>query len=305
MKRVSFAAAVAALALAGTSAMSGSAQAACSGHVSVGGFQFRCDTPLGSPPDPDTGLSGGGAQFNISLRTARGQVLSGKVTSPSIGFTCEGFPSGTSRRGVFHTSSLDCGTGSEGDALPAGRTVTGTWRLSTPSACTPGAILDLTQGDAPEAATPLACTTSGGSNGGGSRSLALNSVTATPRTFRLGSALPSASLAPPVGTTISFKLSAAARATLTFSQPKRGRRVRGRCRSLTSANRRNPRCTIPNVRGRLSLAARAGTNRVRFQGRLSRSRRLAPGRYTLTVRATDAAGNRSAAKSTTFTIVRG
>ena len=305
MKRASLAAAVVALALAGPAAMSGSAQAACSGHVTVGGFQLRCDTPLGSPPDPESGMLGDGAHFNIALRTARGQVLSGKVTSPSIGFTCEAFPSGTNRRGKFHTSSLDCGTGSEGDALPAGRTVTGTWRLSTPSACTPGAVLDLSQGDAVEPTTPLPCTTNSGPTGGGSQGPALSSVSVVPRTFRLGSGLPTATLAPPVGTTISFRLSAAARALLTFSQPKPGRRVRSRCRSLTSANRRNPRCTIPNVRGTLSLAAHAGANRVRFQGRLSRSRRLTPGRYTLTIRATDAAGHRSAAKSTGFTIVRG
>ncbi|HEV7364119.1 MAG TPA: hypothetical protein VGN71_06965 [Solirubrobacteraceae bacterium] len=305
MKRVSLVAAVAALALAGTLAMSGAAHADCSGHVSVGGFQFRCDRPLGSPEDPDTGMPGSGAHFNIALRTPRGQVLSGKVTSPSIGFTCEGFPSGTSRRGVFHTSSLDCSTGSEGSALPAGRTVTGTWRLSTSSACTPGANLDLSQGDAVEPVTPLPCTTNGGSNGGGSRGLALSSVSAVPRAFRLGSALLTATLAPPVGTTISFRLSGAARAALTFSQPKTGRRVRSRCRSLTRANRRNPRCTLPNVRGSLSVAAHAGTNRVRFQGRLSRSRRLRPGRYTLTIRATDSAGNRSGAGSTTFTIVPG
>jgi hypothetical protein len=306
MKRVSLAAAVAALALAGTSAMSGSAHAAsCSGHVSVGGFQFRCDMPLGGPPDPDTAMPGAGAHFLIRLRSASGQVLSGKVTSPNIGLTCQALPSGTSRRGVFHTSSLDCSTGSEGDAVPAGRTVTGTWRLSTASACTPGAILDLSEGDAADPGTPLPCTTNGGSNGGGSRGPALSAVSAVPRTFRLGSALPTAALAPPVGTTISFRLSEAARAALTFSQPRTGRRVRGRCRPPTPTNRRNPRCTIPNVRGSLSVAAHAGTNRVRFQGRLSRSRRLTPGRYTLTITATDSAGNRSGARSTTFTIVPG
>jgi hypothetical protein len=305
MKRVSSVAAVAALALAGTAATSGSAQAACSGHVSVGGFQIRCDTQLGSPEDPDTGMPGTGAFFNIALRSASGQVLSGKVTSPSIGFTCEAFPSGTNRRGKFHTSSLDCSTGTEGNALPAGRTVTGTWRLSTPSACTAGAVLDLSQGDDAQPTTPLPCTTNGGSNGGGSRGPTLTSVSAVPRTFRLGSGLPTVALAPPVGTTISFKLSAAARATLTFSQPKTGRRVRGRCRPLTPANRRNPRCTIPNVRGNVSLLAHAATNRVHFEGRLSRSRKLTPGRYTLTIRATDSAGHRSAARSTTLTIVPG
>jgi hypothetical protein len=49
----------------------------------------------------------------------------------------------------------------------------------------------------------------------------------------------------------------------------------------------------------------AGTNKVRFQGRLSRTKKLQPGRYTLTITAIDSAGNRSNAKTTSFTIVRG
>ena len=54
----------------------------------------------------------------------------------------------------------------------------------------------------------------------------------------------------------------------------------------------------------LAFNAHAGTNKVRFQGRLSRSKKLKPGRYLLTITATDSAGNRSAPKGTRFTIVR-
>jgi hypothetical protein len=42
---------------------------------------------------------------------------------------------------------------------------------------------------------------------------------------------------------------------------------------------------------------------VRFSGRIGR-RALRPGRYRLAVRAVDAAGNRSAARSAAFRIVR-
>jgi len=66
-----------------------------------------------------------------------------------------------------------------------------------------------------------------------------------------------------------------------------------RCRPLTRSNRRKRRCTIPNVRGTLSFNGHAGTNKVKFQGRLSRSKKLKPGRYTLTITTTDSAGNRS------------
>ena len=52
------------------------------------------------------------------------------------------------------------------------------------------------------------------------------------------------------------------------------------------------------------LSAKAGKNKVRFQGRLSRSKSLKPGSYRVVVGATDAAGNKSQPKNgPTFTIV--
>jgi hypothetical protein len=133
---------------------------------------------------------------------------------------------------------------------------------------------------------------------------AVSNTNVSPSTFRLGSLLPTFTRKPPVGTTISFKLSEPARATLTFSQPTTGRKVGRSCKTLTRANRKKHKCTIPNVRGILTVNAHAGTNKVRFQGRLSRTKKLKPGRYTLTITATDSAGNRSNAKAKSFTIVR-
>jgi uncharacterized repeat protein (TIGR01451 family) len=134
---------------------------------------------------------------------------------------------------------------------------------------------------------------------------AVSSAKVSPSTFRLGSLLPKFTRKPPVGTTITFKLSEPAKTTLTFAQPQTGRKIGKRCKTLTRANRKKPKCTIPNVRGTLAVNAHAGTNRVRFQGRLTRTRKLKPGRYALTITATDSAGNRSNAKATSFTIVRG
>jgi hypothetical protein len=132
----------------------------------------------------------------------------------------------------------------------------------------------------------------------------ISAASVSPKTWRLGAALPRFSRRAPIGTTISVKLSQPAIATLTFSQPRTGRKVRRRCVSPTQSNRRKPRCTIPNVRGTLTFNGHAGTNEVHFQGRLSRTKKLKPGRYTLTITATDSAGNRSNAKATSFTIVR-
>jgi hypothetical protein len=45
------------------------------------------------------------------------------------------------------------------------------------------------------------------------------------------------------------------------------------------------------VRGAVTLPVAAGARQIRFAGRLSRRRSLAPGAYQLTLRVTDAAGN--------------
>jgi hypothetical protein len=108
----------------------------------------------------------------------------------------------------------------------------------------------------------------------------VSSARISPSTFRLGTPVPRLSQGPQVGTTISFRLSAAARATLAFSQPKSGRKV-----------------------GSLTIKAHAGTNRLRFQGQLSRRRSLKPGRYTLTVTAFDRAGDKSRPGSLSFTVL--
>jgi PKD domain len=54
----------------------------------------------------------------------------------------------------------------------------------------------------------------------------------------------------------------------------------------------------------LRIKGRAGVNRVRFAGRVSRRVRLAPGRYRLTMVATDAAGARSAPARVRFAAIR-
>jgi hypothetical protein len=108
---------------------------------------------------------------------------------------------------------------------------------------------------------------------------------------------------PPIGTTFSFTLSEAATLEFTFSTRAGGRRVKGRCVAPGRHNARARRCSRSIVRGSLSLGGRAGRDKVRFQGLLSKHSRLAPGSYTLTLIAS-AAGRKSAARSLRFTIVR-
>jgi hypothetical protein len=104
---------------------------------------------------------------------------------------------------------------------------------------------------------------------------------------------------------ISFNLSEAAAVRMTFSRATRGRRVAGQCVKNTPARRRRPRCTrYARVRGAVNFAGKAGLNRVRFEGRITRRRRLRPGRHRVTVQATDAAGNVSQQRHASFRIVR-
>jgi hypothetical protein len=65
-----------------------------------------------------------------------------------------------------------------------------------------------------------------------------------------------------------------------------------------------PSCERTVTQGTLSFTGHTGTNGVSFQGRISASKRLRPGRYTLLITATDAAGQRSQTQSLSFTIVK-
>jgi hypothetical protein len=108
---------------------------------------------------------------------------------------------------------------------------------------------------------------------------------------------------PPVGTTFSFRLNEPATVHLTFLQKAYGRESHGRCVPQTRANRHHKRCKHWAARGELHFSGHAGVNKVAFQGRLSHSRHLALGTYTLAIVAN--AGNLySAAADLTFTIAR-
>ena len=106
---------------------------------------------------------------------------------------------------------------------------------------------------------------------------------------------------PPVGTTFSFDLDRPATVTFTFTQPAAGRKVSGKCIAQTNHNKHKPRCTLIRVAGRLTLSAHQGINHVLFQGRVSRTQKLKPGRYTLVVIAT-ANGKTSPPSTLNFTI---
>jgi Tol biopolymer transport system component len=142
--------------------------------------------------------------------------------------------------------------------------------------------------DAPPATVTIQVGLAG--NGGADKTPAkISNVKVSNKRWRRGNKLAKISVLP-VGTTISFKLSEAAKAGLTFQRvkPKPG----GGKRYVKAG-------TLSN------LSAKAGKNKVRFEGRLSRSKKLTPGTYRVVVGATDNAGNKSQPKNgPTFTIVK-
>ncbi len=82
---------------------------------------------------------------------------------------------------------------------------------------------------------------------------------------------------------IRFQLSEQARVRFTFRRARRG--------------------VFRKVRGSFEVDARAGANRVRFAGRLTARRHLAPGRYRLIATPVDALDNTGGARRAKFTLL--
>ena len=103
-------------------------------------------------------------------------------------------------------------------------------------------------------------------------------------------------------TTISFRLSEAAKVTLSFERKLDGRRVHGDCVKPPKGKRAN--CTRYSRLGTvMTFQGKAGSNSFAFRGRLSRSKVLAVGRYRLSLVATDASGLRSAGARVSFKLM--
>jgi hypothetical protein len=123
----------------------------------------------------------------------------------------------------------------------------------------------------------------------------LRSLSLSRTAFVAANTGPSAIAAAKVGTTVSYRLSEAARVTFTVVRRKAGIRRGGRCVKRTRRAPANAkRCTRwVRVKGSFAQDGATGANSIRFMGRL-RGRALRPGRYRLVVRAKDAAGNATA-----------
>jgi acid phosphatase type 7 len=128
----------------------------------------------------------------------------------------------------------------------------------------------------------------------------ISGLNVSPRRFSLGL---ERTAAVKRGTTFRYLLSEAAKVRASLSRRAEGRKVGGRCRRRTRANRGRPRCTLYRKVGSFTHEGAAGRNARRFGGRIGR-RKLNPGKFRAGFVATDVAGNRSKRKAVGFTIVR-
>lgn len=92
--------------------------------------------------------------------------------------------------------------------------------------------------------------------------------------------------------------------TFTFTKPASGRKVGKTCVAQTKKNTKKHRCIRTVVAGTLVFSAHAGTNKVRFEGLISKHHKLKPGSYTLHMTAT-ASGKHSTTGTLHFTIANG
>jgi Tol biopolymer transport system component len=124
-------------------------------------------------------------------------------------------------------------------------------------------------------------------SGTGGKGLRLTRARVTPRRFHRGRRLPRVQKAARIGARIRFRLSDKARVTLSFARRTRRPGRKARWRSA----------------GHLRVQGRKGTNRVRFQGRLTKRKRLKTGRYRITLRATDSQRRKSNVKRARFRLL--
>src|SRR3954454_272889 len=104
------------------------------------------------------------------------------------------------------------------------------------------------------------------------------------------------------GTTIRYSLSEQARVVITIFRKQAGRRRGRACVKPTPKLRRATPCLRSARKGALSRSGAAGANSVKFSGRLG-TKALPVGSYSLTLLASDPAGNKSRPASVNFEIV--
>ncbi len=240
-------------------------------------------TPVVSSVSPATGSNAGGQTVTIAgkyLDTAV-NVLFG--SHPAASFSVA--PSGESITAVTPASAVGAVDVHVSNQHSTSETVSADkYTFLTPIAPSPGA-----QGGSPNTGAPKP----------GTAALAATAFSQSAPRWRLGTSLPHIARTP-VGTTFAFELNEAGSLALVFTHVLPGRRVRGSCVAPGQSNQSKPRCKRRLSAGSLALAGHAGLNKVSFQGRLSRTKRLAPGNYVVALTTHDSHGLKALTPSLSF-----
>ncbi len=252
------------------------------------GMRLDTGTPTGTPlPVPALADSGNGLVAWIDTSGATSKILAREYVGGIFGAPI--------------TLSVDSAGGVLGGDLEASSSAAGTTAIGfgqnngTGSSIV-AAVVDLPIPPPPSTpSTPVA-------------KPALSSLKLSRTTFAQGSKLATISRKKrrhKVGTTISFNVSEQSSTKFSFARRTKGFRSGKRCVARRpKRHRKAKRCTRYVKSGSLpAFSTAAGTHRVHFEGRLSRKKRLKPGRYRLTVVSSNSAG-RSKAKTTSFRLLR-
>jgi hypothetical protein len=131
----------------------------------------------------------------------------------------------------------------------------------------------------------------------------VSAFSVSPQRFRVGRKRTHAVIArAAIGTTFSYTLSTAATVQIALEHRLRGRLVGDTCVRGRRSLSKHPRCVRFRPMGVIQRNGLAGDNKVRFTGRLVRTRPFPLGTYRATIVAT-AGGASSAPRSVVFRIV--
>jgi hypothetical protein len=108
----------------------------------------------------------------------------------------------------------------------------------------------------------------------------------------------------PFGTTFTFTLDRTSTVAFAFTRHTAGRKVKSKCVKQTRKNHRHKKCVLTTPAGTLTTTGKAGSNTLKFTGRIAGGRKLKPGSYTVVIVATDSAGVASAPHVLSFRITR-
>ncbi len=130
-----------------------------------------------------------------------------------------------------------------------------------------------------------------------------------PKSFRVGPGRTAVSAAKPkpkkkkvrTGTAITLRATEPGTVRIALVRLLPGRRVGTSCRKPARKLRKRKACTRAVAQGTLTRRAKGTTTKIAFTGRVGR-RRLAAGKHRASATVTDAAGNRSAARTVSFTV---